>query len=105
MRMKAAPEPLAAARPSAYSQLNCPLGGHETPVEAPILVKNLSQVMGSLVSLAAIAFFSVAGVRGCTVGVWRSPAEPALYRVAGADGRHLAILVLPSNRVVMAYTD
>ena len=54
------------------------------------LVEALSQIIGSFLSLGAIAFFSVAGVRGCAVGVWRSPEKAALYRIAGAEGRRLA---------------
>lgn len=57
-----------------------------------------------IVGLVVVAFV-YAGLRGLVIELWRTPDLPQTYFVEGADGRAMAIVLMPDNYIYFSYTE
>jgi hypothetical protein len=57
-----------------------------------------------IIALIVVAF-AFMGLRGLMIHLWRTPDLPQTFVVQGADGRAMAIVLMPSNYVYFSYNE
>ena len=54
--------------------------------------------------LFVIAFLFI-GLKSCVMTTWSSPKTPAIYSIAGMDGRVMTMIFMPQHKTMIWYSD